>query len=380
MKLLFSPSGEVADFKQMVDELAADSSVEGLMVLACDKNDWTPGKLNPIIRKAQKPVFGGIFPQIIHQRKNWETGVLVVGLPKRPDVVCVSELSDPNIDYSVALEPFAEQWEEYEGSGKDTLLVFVDGLSTRIAAFVEALFFSFGLERNFIGGGAGSLSFQKKPCLIAPTGLVGDAGIVVRLPMRSSLGVAHGWEPISDSMKVTGAERNIIKTLDWRPAFEVYRELVEEHSGRSFSDENFFDIAKCYPFGINKVGSEVVVRDPLLRNENQELICVGEVPKGCFVRLLNGSPESLIAAAAHARELAEQTAPSSASGETFALFMDCISRVLFLGERIVDELETAAGDRELYGALTLGEIADDGRNYLEFYNKTSVLGLLSTVD
>ena len=60
--------------------------------------------------------------------------------------------------------------------------------------------------------------------------------------------------------------------------------------------------------------------------------------------------------------------------------MDCISRVLFLGERIVDELETAAGDRELYGALTLGEIADDGRNYLEFYNKTSVLGLLSTVD
>ena len=29
-----------------------------------------------------------------------------------------------------------------------------------------------GLHRNFIGGGAGSLSFQQKPCLLTPQGLL----------------------------------------------------------------------------------------------------------------------------------------------------------------------------------------------------------------
>ncbi|MBM9538626.1 FIST C-terminal domain-containing protein [Desulfobulbus alkaliphilus] len=121
--------------------------------------------------------------------------------------------------------------------------------------------------------------------------------------------------------------------------------------------------------------SEVVVRDPLMPDEAQGLICVGEVPKGSFVRLLNGTPESLIAAAARARVLAEQSMPPLAETEPIVLFIDCISRALFLGDRIVDELQTAAAGRTLFGAMTLGEIANNGTEYLEFYNKTSVLAM-----
>ena len=58
--------------------------------------------------------------------------------------------------------------------------------------------------------------------------------------------------------------------------------------------------------------------------------------------------------------------------------MDCISRFLFLAERFDDEL--AAYDHEevpVIGTLSMGEIANHGQEYLEFYNNTSVVAVLS---
>ncbi len=376
MQLCFDATGEVDGFRRMATDLVRNESVKSIMVLACDGNNWSPSSIDPIVRALPVPLFGGLFPQIIWNGLHHERGTLVVGLSKRPDIVCIGNLSDPEADYCTALDAHAELLTQ-TGTGEDTLLVFVDGLGKRIGALVESLFDCFGLERNVIGGGAGSLSFVQKPCLITPTGIVADAALVVRLPAASGVGVSHGWQPISASMKVTEAERNTILTLDWQPAFEVYRRLVEAHSGRTFTGDNFFDLAKCYPFGINKMGSEVVVRDPLMVAPNGGLVCVGEVPRGSFVRLLHATPETLLDAVSRARQLAEQSLPETVAGEPVGLFIDCISRALFLGERMVDELRTAAAGGTMFGALTLGEIANNGRDYLEFYNKTAVLALLS---
>lgn len=58
----------------------------------------------------------------------------------------------------------------------------------------------------------------------------------------------------------------------------------------------------------------------------------------------------------------------------FTLFIDCISHVLFMGEAFHQELD-AVYDENIYfiGALTLGEIANNKKHYLEFYNKTAVI-------
>jgi hypothetical protein len=376
IKIHFEEQGTVAAFQANAARMSADPDVATLLVLTCDANGWTGDTLDPILASLSVPVFGGVFPQIIHDRTNYERGTLLIGFPRVAEVEVVRGLSEPDIDYTHALTPCAEHWAQNGVPGEHTLIVLVDGLSKRIAALVESLFFCFGLEHNFIGGGAGSLSFEQEPCLFTNAGLLQDAALVVRLPIRSSVGVTHGWQSISDSMKVTESDRNVIRSLNWRPAFEVYRELVEAHSGWRFTDDNFFEIAKCYPFGINKLGSEVVVRDPLMKDEDGGLVCVGEVPRGSFVRLLNGSSGSLIEAAARARHLAEASSAAEPHAPSTALFIDCISRALFLGDRITEELAAAAGERTLFGALTLGEIANNGRDYLEFYNKTSVLALL----
>lgn len=374
MKIRFDEIGDANSFQQIAKELDGDADVKGLMVFACDANGWTQETLAPILQALGKPVFGGIFPQIVHGRNNYEKGFVVVGLPVAPNIVTALGLSDPNADYDQHLEPFVDQW---AGGSADheTLVVFADGLSKRVTAFVQSLFDCFGLERNFIGGNAGSLSFVQKPCLFTPQGLIADAALVARIPLGIGVGVSHGWQPISEGMRVTESNGTVIQSLDGRSAFEVYRELVEAHSGLKFSDDNFFDIAKCYPFGISKTGAELVVRDPLMTDASGGLVFVCDVPKDCVVKLLNGNPESLLAAATRARKLAEESIPTTSSGGQSAFLIDCISRALFLGDQIGEELERLAGERSLFGAFTLGEIANSGKDYLEFYNKTSVLGV-----
>jgi len=175
-------------------------------------------------------------------------------------------------------------------------------------------------------------------------------------------------------LKVTESEGNRIISLNWQPAFDEYRNIVEQHSKMSFASKPFFDIAKAYPFGIAKLDAEMVIRDPLT-HEDSVLICVGEVPQGAYVHVMNGNKETLINAAKHALKIAESGCEGTEP--ELMIFVDCISRALFLNGDFNKEIETVAEcGIPMVGALTLGEIANNGRDYLEFYNKTSVVGLL----
>jgi hypothetical protein len=246
--------------------------------------------------------------------------------------------------------------------------VLVDGLSSRIGALLDGVYDNLGSDPVYFGGGAGSLSFQSKPCLFSNQGMLADHAQLTVLPWQFGLGVEHGWEKFAGPFVVTNSTRNVIHSLDFRPAFEVYREYVEADSGRRFTDDNFFDIAKAYPFGLEKPDGSILVRDPISRTDN-DLNCVGEVPANSVVHLLKGQTANLIrAAAAGAAAVPKGAGP--------AILADCISRVLFLENDFLEELDAvrqSMGDRPLFGMLTLGEIANGGDYCLEFYNKTFVL-------
>ena len=137
----------------------------------------------------------------------------------------------------------------------------------------------------------------------------------------------------------------------------------------------FFSIAKAYPFGIKKLDAEDIVRDPLFKNQNNSLVCVGEVPTDSFVDLLTGNTDSLINSSKIAYERAINSFPDGKEMEC-VLVIDCISRVLFLEDKIKEELlQTYNNSLHHFGILTLGEIANNGKDYIEFYNKTIVVGI-----
>ncbi|MDP3518328.1 MAG: FIST C-terminal domain-containing protein [Pseudohongiella sp.] len=358
-----SPAAAIA-----LADTAIANGAESLILLACDNNGCHPQQFDDWLGRLSVPICGGVFPQLIHDWKNHDQGYIVVSLPEKAVIYNVPGLSDPAADLNTTIESLL-------GTGEPPLsmMMLVDGLSSRIGELLDAVYDNLGSSPVYFGGGAGSLSFQSRPCLFSNLGMLVDHAQLVVLPWRFALGVEHGWEKFAGPFVITDSTRNVVHSLDFRPAFEVYRELVEADSGQHFNDDNFFDIAKAYPFGLEKPDGSILVRDPISQDQN-DLNCVGEVPSNSLVYLLKGEASNLIRAAATG-------AAAVPSGTGPAILVDCISRVLFLQNDFLQELDAVMqvlGKRPLLGMLTLGEIANGGDFCLEFYNKTFVLA--ATVD
>jgi hypothetical protein len=370
MIIALDRTGTLEGFRDTLLGVARAPEVTTLLVLAADGNDHVPATTDPVLRAARKPVFGGVFPQIVHGREHLERGTLVIGIAEHVHATIVRGVSDDALDLDRAVAGAIDP-----SAGDALLVVLVDGFSRRIGELVNALFQEFGLTMNYLGGGAGSLSMVQRPCLFTAEGMLQDAALLLQVARPNGVGVSHGWQVVSEPLKVTRAEHTTVLELNHEPALDVYRRIVEPLFGKPFDVADFFEIAKGFPFGIRKLDAEVVVRDPVVIAPGGGLVCVGEVPEGAFVHVLRGESSRLVDAARHAGELA-RTGLAGRGTPRLRVLIDCISRVLFLGDGFGAELAAVdAGDVPMVGALTIGEIANNGSDFLEFYNKTAVVGL-----
>ncbi|MEM0980323.1 MAG: FIST C-terminal domain-containing protein [Cyanobacteria bacterium P01_H01_bin.58] len=315
---------------------------------------------------------GAIFPSVIAAAVHSNAGVIIKTIPiiTQPHLI-------RNLEQEINLPEFEGELAIAEDM-QLTALVWIDGLTSQISNFLVELYNNLGNSVRYLGGGAGSLSLQQQPCIFTREGCFQDAAVILFSPWEIQLGVQHGWQRLKGPLPATRTENNTIIELNWRNAFEVYKEAVEPDSLQVITAENFFAIAKGYPFGIFREGQEDVVRDPIVVNESEELVCVGEVPENATLYILKGDKNSLVQAAHKAAMEAKQGIPQHFQD---CLVVDCISRVLFLEEQFSEEL---AALREqlldinesvtLEGVLTLGEISSYGDGFLEFFNKTIVVG------
>lgn len=365
-EIIYEPTGKLSAFDESLQAL--QRVYPTVVILSCDDNGYTPQQLDKILQQSSAKILGGVFPSIIYNDQLFNQGSLLVGIHNELDIQLIegiSQKSATEID-----EEVEGHIEGFDDSVK-TMLVFIDGLAKNIGESIDALFDNYGLSCNYIGGGSGSLSFIQKPSLFTNQGLLKDALVYAYLTANSSVGVRHGWKSIMGPFEVTSSRGTEIQELDYRPAFEVYKEVVDQFSEQPINQENFFDVAKSFPFGVNTLTDEKIVRDPILL-DGSSLVCVGNVEEGSYVDILQGNKDELIAAAKAARD-------ASYNNKTFedeiVLFIDCISRSLFLGDDFQEEVEAVHNSKKpLIGALTFGEVANNGKEYLEFFNKTAVVG------
>lgn len=369
MRIELDRTGTVQAFEKMLKHITDQPDVNGVLVLACDTNGFTPDDLDIILKSCPVPLCGGIFPGILYSQEKIETGTIMIGLSDTPSIIMAKGMSNPAIDFYSLLESKLD-----EINITDTIFILTDGFASRISSFINALFINLGLESNIIGGGAGALSLQKKPNILSNEGMLEDAVIMAFIKTKSSVSISHGWTPIKGPFKVTESDRNIIKSLDWMPAFNIYREAIRNHSGQHLTRDNFAKLSMSYPFGIARICCEHVVRDPVKMDTQGNLVCVGEIREGSFVEILHGNYDSLIESS---RLISSAHSDISLNTNSLAFMIDCISRALFMGDKFEDELEAIRlPDIPLVGILSFGEIATKHGESLEFHNKTTVLSIL----
>lgn len=321
--------------------------------------------------------FGGFFPAIISGGSHYETGVIIKKIPLIGPIQIIRGLDQDQIEI-----PSFEDIDFPKGK-KTAIITLVDGLTSNISTLLYHLYNALGNRTKFIGGGAGSLSLQQKPCILTTEGLLQDAAVVAATNYSIGLGIKHGWEKLIGPLVATNTEKNVLKELNWQPAFEVYKEVIEKEISGKITPENFFGIAKGFPFGIFKEGSEDIVRDPIAVGASDELICVGDMPENTVLYILKGKSDNLISAAQEAANVSLENSPN---GFKDSLIVDCISRVLFLEDDFNKEIasvESVIENKNLpkietEGILSLGEIASFGEEgTLTFFNKTIVVGLFN---
>lgn len=353
--------------KTALTDLQQEAAVKGLILLAGAQNRPSKEEIEAVLGHNFKKLLGGFFPEIIVHGERKQAGFVIIPVFYDFEV---------NIIHSAAGVPWDTQlaaWMQTVDVNIQSVLCFVNAFWPYKTQFMDALYNELGPFVHYLGGGAGSLDFKSFDCIFYNHAVFENAAVLGLLPMAMSIGVAHGWHPVSEPVKVTATRGNTVLSLNWEPAAEVYKSLVEAHSGIIINEDNFFSVAKSYPLGMVRLDDEMIIRDPFAA-ENGILHLVDEVPEGEYIRIMHGNLPSLLEGARHAIE----QSGGDPEDDTTLVFIDCISRVLFMQEQFTEELSILDKNQKGNGVLSIGEIANSGSSSLALYNKTVVVSQWKT--
>jgi hypothetical protein len=256
-------------------------------------------------------------------------------------------------------------------------LVMTDALAGHTDALVEELTLATGGNYRFFGGGAGDDGKFQKTHVFAGREAVTNAVIALEILSDKPLGVgvAHGWLPVGEGLRVTEARGMTIVSLNGAPAVEAFH----DHANHT---KQAFDPNDPMPFFLHNVigiqGAEGYrLRVPLAVGEDGSVACAAPVPEGAVVHLMKTSEESAVLAARRATSAALQALGGIKPGAAFVF--DCVATRLRLGKAFDDELQACANLLDpagFVGCNTYGQIARAEGQFGGFHNCTAVVCVL----
>ena len=336
---------------------------------------------------------GGVFYKVFKDNEIHDDACVVMRLAGCAPPVLVEGLCET----AVSLEQLPAGADLLPGT---SLLLLIDSRSTESQDFISRVYDRYGNRVSYLGGGAG-LTATYEPAdyenqawvFTTAGGAIEKSAAVAFIKTPLAVAARHGWKRKHGPLVATRAEGNHLLELNWRPAFDVYKELYEEEYGEELTTQGIRDFqAIKFPLGVQKSNAEDLVRLPSEHLPGGGLLCLGGVHNNSVLYTLTGGAEDLFEAAAEAGRASEDALEIPVREY---LVFDCVTRYLFLEEAFKQEIKAVSSgslsnssgslsnssDQSLppvYGALAEGELASGAGGYVEMMAKTIAVGALGT--
>jgi len=176
----------------------------------------------------------------------------------------------------------------------------------------------------------------------------------------SHLKIAHGsqggWDPFGPDRKVTRSQNNVLYELDGQSALELYKQYLGDYASGLPATGLLFPLA----LSGDGIDSDGLVRTILAVNEeDQSMTFAGDVPEGCFARLMRANFDHLVEGASQAAEMSLGSIQED--NAELAILISCVGRKMVLKQRVEEEVESVRdvlGERPaMTGFYSYGEIS-----------------------
>lgn len=240
------------------------------------------------------------------------------------------------------------------------VLLLATTLSIDAAALLQGIESTAGGHLVF-GGGAGDYAAMMSSLVFSGSTVYAKGAVAIVLA-GESLHIESktylGWRPLSRSMRITEVDGLLVKSVDHRPAFDVYQRYLNIPN-----DQDFFLNALEFPFLIQRDGN-LLARVPVAVTEAGALQFVADVDEGETFQIGYGDLDLIV-------DDAQAIHHSSAIFSPQAIFLYTCGCRRFLMQKDV-ELETLPFEEiaPTFGFYTYGEFF--GSTRLSLLNSTMV--------
>ncbi len=348
----------------------------GVLVLLPEAEREAVTRIQHVFARRRVPLAGAVFPALTEAGAFRTRGAWLLRFDEMPYVALYPDLPREEGKIPAALDAITADLKSHLGEGRDvTLFLLFDAMVPNIATLLDELYLRLANRVHYMGANAGSESFKPMPCLFDGSRTMQDGVLAMLLQPHRGTVLEHGYRAPEQMLTATSTEGNRILQIDWRPAFEVYREIARAQYCIEIDQQNFYQYAVHFPFGIVRANGMILVRIPVALEKDGSLFCIGEVPPNALLTLLKAPDVD----SAHTIETLTEGLEglgAPVAGKELLLFY-CAGRRLHLGvEAAEHELRLLAERtraRWIAGALSLGEIGSSSQwEYPQFQNATLV--------
>ena len=324
------------------------------------------------IRRAlnDAPLFGASSLGIITSEGILKYGIAVclLSLPEDSyfNTACVKEISKKSADQA-GQELGEKLLYGCKGVRRTMSIVFSDGLLLKGSELIAGLQERLGRSFPLIGASVSDNFTFTKTCVYFNDEVLPDAacGILFGGKLHFGLGIQHGWKPLGKPRKVTKSNAGRVSEIDNAPAAKIY----EDYFAKSITaiKKDLRHLTMLYPIGIKIPGEKEYLLHNIIDIDDSGILFQGEVPEASTIRLMIGTKDSCLQAAAQSAQEARKNLGTHTP--KFALVFDSASRFALFARQANRELESIkeklGSDTPVIGIYTYAEQAPlSAINYL----------------